>query len=197
MTNLATMLYPDERTARVGLAAALERSQLMRKSALAEGVASQVTEGMLALLRMPVGNLALAAYQKHSMVESARQETLQTPGSRQVVQLLKHTIKTRQEPTIDLVVNGITKTLARLTLEAEISVEAVTVAVEAGRIVETTPRQAEASLVLSAGKVELARAQMQPVDLGYPREANVVVDLTTGTSAAAPLSRTSTKSDIG
>ena len=178
MTTLAALLYRDDRTAQADLEAALDNHGLMKSVVAWPGVLPQIAEGILAFLEMPISNLAVSAYQKHRHIEAARRETARSPGTPQVVQLMEHTIRSKLEPTVDIEVNGITKTLLRLELAAEISVEAVTAVVQSGQVVDIAPGSATAKLTLSAAGVELAKAETQPVDLAVPKEATIVIDLT-------------------
>lgn len=178
MTTLAALLYPDDRTAQANLEAALRDHELMQPVASWPGVLPQIAEGILAFLEMPIGNLAVSAYLKHRHIEAAIRETARSPGTPQVVQLMEHTIRSKLEPTVDIEVNGVTKTLLRLELAAEISVEAVTAVVQSGQVVDIAPGSATAKLTLSAAGVELAKAETQPVELAVPKEARIVIDLT-------------------
>ena len=178
MTTLAALLYRDDRTAQADLEAALYNHGLMKSVVAWPGVLPQIAEGILAFLEMPISNLAVSAYQKHRHIEAARRETARSPGIPQVVQLMEHTIRSKLEPTVDIEVDGVTKTLLRLELVAEISVEAVTAVVQSGQVVDIAPGSATAKLTLSAAGVELAKAETQPVDLAVPKEATIVIDLT-------------------
>jgi hypothetical protein len=90
---------------------------------------------------------------------------------------MEHTIRSKLKPTVDIEVNGVTKTLLRLELATKISVEAVTAVVESGQVVDIAPGSATAKLTLSAGGVKLAKAGTQPVELAVPKWSRVVVDL--------------------
>ncbi len=178
MTTLAALLYRDDRTAQTDLEAALRNHELMPSVVAWPGVLPRIAEGILAFLEMPISNLAVSAYQKHRHIEAARRETARSPGTTQVVQLMEHTIRSKLEPTVDIEVNGVTNTLLRLELAAEISVEAVTAVVQSGQVVDIAPGSATAKLTLSAAGVELAKAETQPVELAVPKEATIVIDLT-------------------
>ena len=179
MTTLASLLYRNETAAHEDLEAALRSHKLMQIALVAwPGILPQITEGIVTFLEMPIGNLATAAYQKYRLVETAIRETARSPGTPQVVQLMKHTIRSKLEPTIDIDFNGVTETLLRLELSTQISVDSVTAVVQSGQLVKIAPGSATAKLTLSAGGVELAKAETQPVDLAVPKEATVVVDLT-------------------
>ncbi len=178
MTTLAALLYRDDRTAQANLEAALRDHELMQPALAWPGALPQIAEGILAFLEMPIGNVAVSAYLKHRLIEAAIRETARSPGTPQVVQLMEHTIRSKLEPTVDIEVNGVTKTLLRLELAAEISVEAVTAVVQSGQVVDIAPGSATAKLTLSAAGVELAKAETQPVELAVPKEARIVIDLT-------------------
>jgi hypothetical protein len=178
MTTLAALLYRDDRTAQEDLEEALHNHELMKAALTWPGALPQIAEAILAFLEMPISNLAVSAYQKHRLIEAARRETARSPGTPQVVQLMEHTIRSKLEPTVDIEVNGVTKTLLRLELVTEISVEAVTAVVQSGQVVDIAPGSATAKLTLSAAGVELAKAETQPVDLAVPKEATIVIDLT-------------------
>ena len=179
MTTLASLLYRNETSAPGDLEAALHSHKLMQTALVAwPGVLPQITEGILAFLEMPISNLATAAYQKYRLIETAIRETTRSPGTPQVVQLMKHTIRSKLEPTIDIDFNGVTETLLRLELSTEISVDSVTAVVQSGQVIKIAPGAATAKLTLGVGGVELAKAETQPVELAVPKEARVVVDLT-------------------
>ena len=178
MTTLAALLYSDDQTAQADLEAELRNHELMQPVVAWPGVLPQIAEGILAFLAVPVSTLAVSAYQKHRRIQAAIRETAGSPGAPQVVQLMEHTIRSKLEPTVDIEVNGVTKTLLRLELAAEISVEAVTAVVQSGQVVDIAPGSATAKATLSANGVELAKAETQPVDLAVPKEATIVIDLT-------------------
>lgn len=178
MTTLAGLLYPDAQNAPADLEAALRSHDLLQPALAWPGVPGQVSKGILEFLEMPIGNLGVSAYQKHRRIKAAMRETAKSPGMPRVVKLMEHTIESKFEPTVDIEVEGVTKTLLRLELKARITVEAVTAVVESGQVVDITPGSASADLTLSAAGVELAKAKTQPVDLALPKEARIVIDLT-------------------
>ena len=186
MTTLAGLLYPDAENAEEDLEAALDGHDLLGPALAWPGVPGQVSEGILAFLQMPIGNLGVAAYQKHRQIKEAMSETATSPGTPRVVKLMEHTIQSKLEPTVDIEVEGVTKTLLRLELKARITVEAVTAIVESGHVVDITPGEATADVTLSASGVELAKAKSRPVDLAVPKEARIVIDLTV---AGEPISQ--------
>jgi len=177
MTTLAGLLYPDAQDAQADLEAALRSNDLLRPALAWPGVAGQVTKGILEFLQMPIGSLGVAAYQQHPRVQAAMRETATSAETPRVVKLMEHTIESKLEPTVDVEVSGVTKTLLRLQLKARITVEAVTVIVESGQVADITPGLASAELTLSAFDIELANATAQTVDLAVPKEATIAIDV--------------------
>ena len=178
MKTLAELLYPDEASGRLELEEKLRNHPQTGSVQRWPGVVAMIAKDILAYLDMPVGTLAVSAYQRHDRIESAKRETAEVPGSRQVVQLMEHKITNKLEPRLEMEVKGVTRTLLSLDLTTELSVESATVIVESGRLVGIAPGSAMASVTLSAAGIELAKAEMQPVDLGLAQEAKTVIDLT-------------------
>ena len=178
MKTLAELLYPDESAGRLELEAKLRKHPRIQSMKILPGVVALIAKDILAYLDMPIGSLAVSAYQKHERMETAKRETAQPPGSRQVVQLMEHKITNKLKPRIEMEVKGASQTLLALELATELSVESATVIVESGRLVGIAPGSATARVTLSAGGIELATVETQPVDLALPREAKNVIDLT-------------------
>ena len=178
MKTLAELLYPDEPAGRLELEEELRNHPAFQTAKTWPGVLALIAKDILAYLDMPIGGLALSAYQKHETIEKAKRETAQLPGSRQVVQLMEHKITNELKPRIEIEVKGVTQTLLDLELATELSVESATAVVEGGRLVGIAPGSAKASVTLSAAGVELAKAETRPVDLALAKEAKNVIDLT-------------------
>lgn len=117
--------------------------------------ALQLATTIATLLDMPVGDLAVQAWEQGRRVRVACQQTRGHPGSRQVVRLLE------QGP-----VHG---TLLTLTLDVEIAVSLTDVVVEQGRIVDVRPGTASAEAKLAVGGVVLARRKTRRFDLTFER----------------------------
>lgn len=128
-------------------------------------VATAITD----LLDVPLGNLALAAWDQQRRVRAALDETRRQPGSRQVVRLLEHTISSTQHPTLDVESGPVRARLLSLTLDVAIAINATELVIEGGRVVEVRAGAASASASLSAGHVTLAQRQLSDIDLGFHR----------------------------
>jgi hypothetical protein len=173
MNTIAELLYADEPGGRQRLEKAIRKHRLIESRLMWPAVLTLIAEGILAFLDMPAAHLAASAYEKHRRIEVAKRETAEPPGTRQVVQLMKHTINSRLEPKVEIEINGVPKTLLRLAL-----IESVTAIVQSGHLVDITPGSATAEATLSASGITLAKAKPRPIDLAVPAKGRIVVDLT-------------------
>lgn len=131
--------------------------------------ALQLATTIATLLDMPVGDLAVQAWEQGRRVRVACQQTRGHPGSRQVVRLLEHTISSTQHPAVDVDAGPVHGTLLTLTLDVEIAVSPTDVVVEQGRIVDVRPGTASAEAKLAVGGVVLARRKTRRFDLTFER----------------------------
>jgi hypothetical protein len=178
MNTIAELLYADEPGGRQRLEKAIRKHRLIESRLMWPAVLTLIAEGIMAFLDMPAAHLAASAYEKHRRIEVAKRETAGPPGTRQVVQLMKHTIHSRLEPKVEIEINGVPKTLLRLALMTELTIESVTAIVQSGHLVDITPGSATAEATLSASGITLAKAKPRPIDLAVPAKGRIVVDLT-------------------
>ena len=167
MTTLAALLYGDDAQATHSLTSQAP-SLLAMSRASALGVVLppvEIATAISKLLAMPVGNVALVAWDQQRRVRAARQQTRRHPGSREVVRLLEHTVTSKQNPTIDVEAGPVRGTLLTLTLQVEVAIGATDLVIEHGRVVEVHTGAATASAELSAGSTVLARRALVVVDL--------------------------------
>lgn len=177
MKTITSLLYPDESAGHLELEEKLGELPAMRAVVVWPGILAAITTDILEFLKMPVGDFAISAYQKHKRIAEAKRETAETLG-RQVVQLMEHEIEHEIQPRVEIEINGVRKTLFNLELKVRLSVETVTAIVESGRLVDIATGAAHASVNLSAAGLPLAKAETRPVDLVVPDEARVLIDLT-------------------
>jgi hypothetical protein len=167
MTPLSTLLFDDGQDTQQALRPLLP-DLLDQRLPVADGLEdlpAQVTAAITDLLTMPIGNLALAAWEKHARVRIACEQTSQQPQSRQVVRLVEHTVHSEQHPAVDLDVGGTTHRLLTLTLQVDVAVSAANLVIERGQVTEVHPGAASASAALSAGAVRLAQGSLKGIDL--------------------------------
>jgi hypothetical protein len=168
MTSLTTLLFDTATAARSRLDAALGPGGLDLGQITVGGFAiqpPQVSGALLDLLDMPVGNLAVQGWEHSASVERAKQRTLADPGSREVVSLGEHTIRSSQSPTVDASLGGARVTLLQLDIEVTITVTGVRLVVEEGRIASATTGPARAGATVSAGGATLFSRETRPIDL--------------------------------
>jgi hypothetical protein len=177
MTTFANLLFGNDEAARADLETAL-REKMTHPALGLPGVPAQIADGIVTFLTMPLGNLAVAAYDHHQRIEEARRNSAKSPGVPEVVKLAEHKIKSKLESTVDLEIYGVSQTVLRFELASEITVESLTAVVESGRVTDLTPGAATGQVTLSTAGIELARAHTQPVELAVPKETRIVVDLT-------------------
>lgn len=177
MKTITSLLFADEAAGRSQLESKLGTLPAAQTVLAWPGVLAAMASDILAFFRIPVGDFAASAYQKYDLIEDARRETAESLG-RQVVELMSHEIDHKIEPEVEIELNGVRQTLFNLELKVKLAVESVTAVVDSGRMTDIAPGSATASLSLSAGGVELAKAETQPVDLALPDKTRVVVDVT-------------------
>jgi hypothetical protein len=170
MTTICELLGLDAAKRRRQLTTSVERA-IARVPGLVAGpaVALQAYGAITGLLRVPVGTLALVAWDRHQRVLAACRSTADVPGAREVVALREHTITTTRRVDVELDVAGATRRLLELVLTVRIEVAAVELVVEEGRVSEARPGTARASAVLTADGFELARQTLRPVTLAGVR----------------------------
>ena len=167
MTTLAALLYGNDEQAMNKLTEQAPALLATSRASL-RGVdiqPFQIAMAISCLLTMPVGNLALVAWEQERSVRAAGEHTLQYPGSRQVVRLLEHTVSSTQNPTIDVDAGPVRATLLTLTLQVDLSISATDLVIEQGRVAEMRAGPTTAWASLSAGSALLARSKPVEVDL--------------------------------
>jgi hypothetical protein len=144
-------------------------------------LAAQVVDAIASLLRVPVGGLALGAWNRYRTVAAACRETAGRTDARKVISLHEHTVSITQSPTVEVDVGGTSHRLLELTLAVTLRFTTAELVVSAGRVEEVRPGPAVGSATLSAGGVELARRDSAAVTL--PRSVHLAVG---GASARVP-----------
>ena len=180
MTSISDLLFPaaddDARAQRISLA--LGDTRLPIHGLLVGPLAMPLVEVASAvhrLLKMPVGNVAIRGWAKHREVNKAIDITKANPWERRVVTLAAHSIKSKQSPTVEATVGGVSTTVLTVDLEVEIEVASVDLVIANGEIIEAPTRGSVAKAKLSASGVTLAEREFQPADLEPAPPPPVVV----------------------
>jgi hypothetical protein len=141
---------------------------------LAADLSTEIATAVTDLLDMPLGQLALDAWEKHQRVRWACEQTRRQPRRREVVRLAAHKVTVTQHPTVELTLAGTTQRLLTLDLVVEVTVTVATLIVEYGRIAEVRPGSATAEATLSAGDVRLAHGALERIELPAIRRPPVI-----------------------
>ncbi len=82
-----------------------------------------------------------------------------------MVTLAEHSIKSKQSPTVDVEVGGVSTTVLELDLETEIELASVELVIEGGEIVDAVSGGAMAKVTLEASGVTIIERDYRPADL--------------------------------
>ena len=138
---------------------------MLKGVAALPGVGGKIAMAVTAFLKIPIGNLAYTAYEKHRLVEKARKETL-ADSSRQVLQLAQHEMKVERKIEVDGEVSGVRHKLVELDLVVTIKVDVMSLTIVNGEVVDARQGRRKRPLELKAGESVIAERDFRPVDLG-------------------------------
>lgn len=99
--------------------------------ALVDHEVASTAEG---LLDVDLGDLLITGWRKYTKLTDAARRTLDVAGSREIVTLATHRIRSTYSPRVDLVVNGLTLHAFKFELEVVFEVTALEAVVRAGTL---------------------------------------------------------------
>lgn len=142
---------------------ALRSVRRLTRSAIAvtDHEVAAMTEGMLDL---DLGDLLLVGWRKYTKLTDAARRTLAVAGSREIVSLAAHRIRSAYRPRVDLVVNDATVHSFEFELDIVFDVTALEAVVRAGTLASLTGGSCVVTARLSLGGARLAE-QQRTVDL--------------------------------
>lgn len=143
--------------------AALRSVRRLPQSAIAsvDHEVASMTEG---LLDLDLGDLLITGWRKYAKLTDAARRTLAVPGSREIVTLATHRIRSAYTPRVDLVVNGATLHSFEFALEIVFEVTALEAVVRAGTLASLNGGRCVVTATLSLDGARLAGRQ-RTVDL--------------------------------
>jgi hypothetical protein len=156
---------PDEQLAR-----ALEDRELLgplrnaTRAVVAAGqgaIARELARAIAELLNVDLVELILAGWRKHQLLIAAARRTVETPGSREVVELATHSITSIHQPYIDFVVDSVRIFTMRFELRCEFRVEGLIGTVSEGRLVDLHAGTCDVTASLASEGVQIARGERQ------------------------------------
>lgn len=96
----------------------------------------RVVSAVAHVAAIDVGALALGVWAKHRTLRGAAQATIERPSSPAVVDLAEHTIRSKHEPTIEILVHEQRAAVLPLEIDSALLVRSVVATVDRGRLVE-------------------------------------------------------------
>ncbi len=130
---------------------------------------NEVWSAVGSVLDEPIVNLAMQGWSGLSKVRTVKARTLEFPGTTEVVRLLKHTLESTQEPTVELSVGPVSADVLTFTVTMSIRIDAVELTIAGGEINKIDAGTATASATLAVGDTKLMERTSRPVDLNFLR----------------------------
>ena len=158
----ANLLFgPAAKTAEAlqpGLDRALDRAldqlpETTRKAAVREAAAAAA-----GLLDVDLDGLLLAGWRMHHDLAGAARRTLATPGSTELVDLVRHQVSVSQEPSVAVVVDGRQVGTIELGLDVEFDITALVAGIKAGLLVAVHAGSCEVTATLAVQGAEVQSA---------------------------------------
>jgi hypothetical protein len=119
----------------------------------------EVATAMAGLLELDLGDVLIAAWQKHAKLTEAARRTLASSDSEEIVSLASHRIQSTYSPHVDLAVDGTLVHCFRFVLEIAVEVGALDVVVRDGRLATLRGGECKMTATLRLDGVRLAAAR--------------------------------------
>lgn len=157
------MDVPGDRAA----ARPLENLSRVARAALRQ----QIVIALRAVLHGDVADLLVAGWRKHHTLVEAANATLVGPGTEQLVTLAEHRVRWTQDPTLDVILDGVPVLTLSACLETLFDIGEVVAMVRSGRLVELRAGNAAVTGTVTVQDQEISRRTVQlplqlVVDLG-------------------------------
>lgn len=137
-----------------------------RKAAVREAAAAAA-----GLLDVDLDGLLLAGWRMHHDLAGAARRTLATPGSTELVDLVRHQVSVSQEPSVAVVVDGRQVGTIELGLDVEFDITALVAGIKAGLLVAVHAGSCDvtATLTIQGAEVQSASTHLDlPAALAAP-----------------------------
>jgi len=147
---LARQILP----AQADLDRALRRlPEATRKAALSEAAATAA-----GLLDVRLDGLLLSGWRLHHDLTGAARRTLASPGSTELVDLIRHEVTATQEPSVAVLVDGRQVGTIQLGLTAEFDISALVAGIKAGLLVAVHAGSCDVTVTLAIQGTEVQTA---------------------------------------
>ena len=124
-----------------------------RKAALREAAATAA-----GLLDVRLDGLLLAGWRLHHDLTGAARRTLASPGSTELVDLIRHEVTATQEPSVAVLVDGRQVGTIQLGLTAEFDISALVAGIKAGLLVAVHAGSCDVTVTLAIQGTEVQTA---------------------------------------
>ena len=152
--NAAEALAQQILSAPTGLDQALEQlPEATRQAAVREAAAAAA-----GLLDVDLDGLLLAGWRVHHDLTGAARRTLASPGSTELVDLIRHQVTATQEPSVAVLVDGRQVATIQLGLTVEFDISALVAAVKAGLLVAVHAGSCDVTATLAIQGTEVQTA---------------------------------------
>jgi hypothetical protein len=156
--TLKELLDADEVTADLysPLVAAMRSNEALADTALLRPMMAEARRALAEALNISLGDILTSAWIKAGEVQKAADPMHHPPDELVQVRLLEHTIRYRQEPELDLTLNGKKVHSLKFTVELAVQLSGVILSIRASRIREVEGGKGAATATLSIGEAKLA-----------------------------------------
>lgn len=142
-----------------------------------------VTDGFLDLT---LGAVLVSGWRKYTALVEAAKRTQSAAGSKEIVVLATHQVKSIHHPSIDLLVNGLKVYTLVFELTVELDLTGVVAVVQRGKLVALRGGQCEATVTLTLEDKPVLRPRKAHVDLRQIVALNPAIPLLGHTPAVRP-----------
>jgi hypothetical protein len=156
--NAAEALGRQIMSADTDLDRALRRlPEATRKAAIGEAAATAAR-----LLDVRLDSLLLTGWRQHHDLVAAARRTLASPGSTEVVDLIRHQVTANQEPSVAVLVDGRQVATIQLGLTVEFDISALVAGIKAGLLVAVHAGSCDvtATLAIQGAEVQTASTHL-------------------------------------
>jgi hypothetical protein len=124
-------------------------------------VTKELSRVILEVIDSDLASLLGAAWRKHSKLRDAARRTVASPGTEEQVVLATHRMSSVQEPSVDLILDGVLITTIDLALQVSFEIRGLLGTVREGKLVGLEAGSCSAEGSLEVEGVEVARRGME------------------------------------
>ncbi len=130
---------------------------------------AEILKVIAGVLDQGLADVLAAGWRRWDEISAAARRSLETPGSREIVELADHEITSTHRPSVDVTFDGKKITEIEATIELAAELHAVTAVVAGGRLTALRTGRADVSASLAIVGVEVAKRSCRvelPIEVG-------------------------------